>query len=31
MKKHYNKKELRLLNEVEDLENHLKEKPAKSK
>jgi len=31
MKKHYDNKELRLLNEVEDLENHLKEKPAKSK
>ena len=31
MKKHYDKKERRMLNEVEDLENHLKEKPAKSK
>ena len=31
MKKHYDKKERQMLNEVEDLENHLKEKPAKSK
>ena len=31
MKKHFDNKERELLNEVEDLENHLKEKPAKSK
>ena len=30
MKKHFDNKERELLNEVEDLENHLKEKPAKS-
>ena len=31
MKKHYDNKERQMLTEVEDLENHLKEKPAKSK